>query len=198
MSDSRRLVDKLWSYCNVLRDDGVGVIEYTEQLTYLLFLKMAHERATRKLNPQQIVPGRVLVAAAARRRGHRARGRLHRDPRRPRAAARHARHDLPQGAEPDPGPGQAQATHRRPDRPGELVGLGHRPQGRRLRGAALQGRLGQGLRRRAVLHAARPDRRRSSTCIDPDARRHRRRPRLRHRRLPARRPRARRPRTPRR
>ncbi len=56
MSDSRRLVDKLWAYCNVLRDDGVGVIEYTEQLTYLLFLKMAHERATRKLNPQQIVP----------------------------------------------------------------------------------------------------------------------------------------------
>lgn len=56
MSDSRRLVDKLWSYCNVLRDDGVGVIEYTEQLTYLLFLKMAHERATRVLNPQQIVP----------------------------------------------------------------------------------------------------------------------------------------------
>ena len=56
MSDSRRLVDKLWSYCNVLRDDGVGVIEYTEQLTYLLFLKMAHERATRRLNPQQIVP----------------------------------------------------------------------------------------------------------------------------------------------
>lgn len=56
MSDSRRLVDKLWSYCNVLRDDGVGVIEYTEQLTYLLFLKMAHERANRRLNPQQIVP----------------------------------------------------------------------------------------------------------------------------------------------
>jgi type I restriction enzyme M protein len=56
MTESRRLVDKLWSYCNVLRDDGVGVIEYTEQLTYLLFLKMAHERATRKLNPQQIVP----------------------------------------------------------------------------------------------------------------------------------------------
>jgi type I restriction enzyme M protein len=56
VSESRRLVDKLWSYCNVLRDDGVGVIEYTEQLTYLLFLKMAHDRATRKLKPQQIVP----------------------------------------------------------------------------------------------------------------------------------------------
>ena len=56
LADSRRLVDKIWSYCHVLRDDGVGVIEYTEQLTYLLFLKMAHERATRKLRPQQIVP----------------------------------------------------------------------------------------------------------------------------------------------
>ncbi len=56
MTDARRLVDKLWSYCNVLRDDGVGTIEYTEQLTYLLFLKMAHERATRSLRPQQLVP----------------------------------------------------------------------------------------------------------------------------------------------
>jgi len=50
------LVDKLWSYCNVLRDDGVGTIEYTEQLTYLLFLKMAHEREHRSLNPELIVP----------------------------------------------------------------------------------------------------------------------------------------------
>ncbi|GAA1760792.1 class I SAM-dependent DNA methyltransferase [Luedemannella helvata] len=56
MSDARRLVDKLWSYCNVLRDDGVGTIEYTEQLTYLLFLKMAHERETRPLKPERIVP----------------------------------------------------------------------------------------------------------------------------------------------
>jgi type I restriction enzyme M protein len=56
VSDARRLVDKLWSYCNVLRDDGVSTIEYTEQLTYLLFLKMAHERETRKLNPEKIVP----------------------------------------------------------------------------------------------------------------------------------------------
>ncbi|MHB1475585.1 MAG: type I restriction-modification system subunit M N-terminal domain-containing protein [Dermatophilaceae bacterium] len=56
MSEARRLVDKLWSYCNVLRDDGVGTIEYTEQLTYLLFLKMAHEREIRALNPERIVP----------------------------------------------------------------------------------------------------------------------------------------------
>lgn len=45
MTDARRLVDKLWSYAGILRDDGVGTIDYTEQLTYLLFLKMAHERA---------------------------------------------------------------------------------------------------------------------------------------------------------
>lgn len=56
MTDPRRLVDKLWSYCNVLRDDGVGTIEYTEQLTYLLFLKMAHERENRPLKPERIVP----------------------------------------------------------------------------------------------------------------------------------------------
>lgn len=47
MTDARRLVEKLWSYCNVLRDDGISTIEYTEQLTYLLFLKMADERAKR-------------------------------------------------------------------------------------------------------------------------------------------------------
>ena len=56
VTDARRLVDKLWSYCNVLRDDGVGTIEYTEQLTYLLFLKMAHERETSPLDPERIVP----------------------------------------------------------------------------------------------------------------------------------------------
>jgi type I restriction enzyme M protein len=53
---TRRLVDKLWTYCNVLRDDGVSTIDYVEQLTYLLFLKMAHERETRPLNPERIVP----------------------------------------------------------------------------------------------------------------------------------------------
>ncbi|MBP6978231.1 MAG: class I SAM-dependent DNA methyltransferase [Bacteroidales bacterium] len=37
------IVSKVWSYCNVLRDDGVGYGDYLEQLTYLLFLKMADE-----------------------------------------------------------------------------------------------------------------------------------------------------------
>ena len=48
---TRRLVTKLWNYCDVLRDDGVSTIDYVEQLTFLLFLKMGHERATRKSFP---------------------------------------------------------------------------------------------------------------------------------------------------
>lgn len=48
---SRQLVAKLWNYCDVLRDDGVSTIDYVEQLTYLLFLKMAHERSYRELAP---------------------------------------------------------------------------------------------------------------------------------------------------
>lgn len=37
------IVSKVWAFCNTLRDDGVGYGDYLEQLTYLLFLKMAHE-----------------------------------------------------------------------------------------------------------------------------------------------------------
>ncbi|WP_242907567.1 class I SAM-dependent DNA methyltransferase [Actinomadura terrae] len=46
-SETRRLVAKLWNYCDVLRDDGVSTIDYVEQLTFLLFLKMGHERSSR-------------------------------------------------------------------------------------------------------------------------------------------------------
>lgn len=40
---SSALVQKVWNFCNTLRDDGVGYGDYLEQLTYLLFLKMADE-----------------------------------------------------------------------------------------------------------------------------------------------------------
>ena len=43
MSDSSAIVQRLWSYCSILRDDGLSYPDYVEQLTYLLFLKMAHE-----------------------------------------------------------------------------------------------------------------------------------------------------------
>jgi len=51
--ETRRLVAKLWNYCDVLRDDGVSTIDYVEQLTFLLFLKMGHERATRRSFPDE-------------------------------------------------------------------------------------------------------------------------------------------------
>src|SRR5579863_2367699 len=43
-SATQAIVQRLWNYCNVLRDDGMSYGDYLEQLTYLLFLKMAHER----------------------------------------------------------------------------------------------------------------------------------------------------------
>ena len=43
-AEANRIVNKLWSYCNVLRDDGLSYGDYLEQLTYLLFLKMADEQ----------------------------------------------------------------------------------------------------------------------------------------------------------
>ena len=38
------IVNKVWNYAHVLRDDGVGYGDYVEQITFLIFLKMADER----------------------------------------------------------------------------------------------------------------------------------------------------------
>ncbi len=56
-SDSARVVQKLWSYCHVLRDDGLSYQDYLEQLTQLLFLKMADERAAMTGQEQPIPRG---------------------------------------------------------------------------------------------------------------------------------------------
>lgn len=40
---TNNLVAKIWSFCDTLRDDGVSYGDYLEQITYLLFLKMADE-----------------------------------------------------------------------------------------------------------------------------------------------------------
>ena len=39
------IISRVWSFCTTLRDDGVGYGDYLEQLTYLIFLKMADEYA---------------------------------------------------------------------------------------------------------------------------------------------------------
>jgi type I restriction enzyme M protein len=53
---AQQIVQKLWNYCNVLRDDGLSYGDYVEQLTYLLFLKMAHERTGPPWREASIVP----------------------------------------------------------------------------------------------------------------------------------------------
>lgn len=40
-------VGKLWGFCNTLRHDGIGYGDYIEQLTYLLFLKLADEKGVK-------------------------------------------------------------------------------------------------------------------------------------------------------
>ena len=53
---SSAIVSKIWSFCNTLRDDGVSYGDYLEQLTYLLFLKMADEYSKPPYNRKLTVP----------------------------------------------------------------------------------------------------------------------------------------------
>lgn len=51
------IVSKVWSFCTTLRDDGVGYGDYLEQLTYLIFLKMADEYSKPPYSRDVGVPG---------------------------------------------------------------------------------------------------------------------------------------------
>jgi type I restriction enzyme M protein len=57
-------VQVLWNYCNVLREDGMSYGDYVEQLTYLLFLKMADERSWPPLSGQMSQPSPIPAAYA--------------------------------------------------------------------------------------------------------------------------------------
>ncbi|HAA57590.1 MAG TPA: SAM-dependent methyltransferase [Myxococcales bacterium] len=46
------IVQKLWNLCHVLRDDGVTYHQYVNELTYLLFLKMAQETGVEEQLPE--------------------------------------------------------------------------------------------------------------------------------------------------
>jgi type I restriction enzyme M protein len=56
MTEPKQLVNKLWNYCNILRDDGLSYGDYVEQLTYLLFLKMDDERTKPPYNKKSDIP----------------------------------------------------------------------------------------------------------------------------------------------
>src|SRR3989339_1588540 len=56
MTSSNQLVQKLWNYCNILRDDGLSYGDYVEQLTFLLFLKMDDERTKPPYSKKSDIP----------------------------------------------------------------------------------------------------------------------------------------------
>lgn len=53
---SSAIVQKVWNYCTVLRDDGVSYGDYVEQLTYLIFLKMANEQTKPPFKKPSAIP----------------------------------------------------------------------------------------------------------------------------------------------
>jgi type I restriction enzyme M protein len=58
MTNPTALVSKLWNYCSILRDDGLSYGDYVEQLTFLLFLKMADEQSKLRGTPSAIPKGK--------------------------------------------------------------------------------------------------------------------------------------------
>ena len=58
-NESTTIVQKLWNFCNVLRDDGVSYGDYVEQLTYLLFLKLADEQTKPPHNKPATIPANL-------------------------------------------------------------------------------------------------------------------------------------------
>jgi type I restriction enzyme M protein len=55
-TESSNIVQRVWNYCNVLRDDGVSYGDYVEQLTYLLFLKMDYEQTLSPFKKKSKIP----------------------------------------------------------------------------------------------------------------------------------------------
>ncbi len=55
-NDSQQIVNKAWNFAHVLRDDGLSYMAYTEQITFLLFLKMADEQSKPPYNKKPVVP----------------------------------------------------------------------------------------------------------------------------------------------
>ena len=68
-NNSASIISKVWSFCNTLRDDGVGYGDYLEQLTYLLFLKMADEYSRPPYNRRLPVPKEYNWESLVSKRG---------------------------------------------------------------------------------------------------------------------------------
>lgn len=69
MSPTAPIISKVWSFCTTLRDDGVGYGDYVEQLTYLIFLKMADEYAGPPHNRDVGIPKKYTWSSLKRKTG---------------------------------------------------------------------------------------------------------------------------------
>ena len=67
--NTSNIIQKIWSYSHVLRDAGVSYGDYLEQLTYLIFLKMAHEYAQPPYNQPLAIPPQYAWPELRKRRG---------------------------------------------------------------------------------------------------------------------------------
>lgn len=67
--NTHAIVSKVWSFCNTLRDDGVGYGDYLEQLTYLLFLKMADEYSRPPYKRKSGIPTEYNWSSLTTKRG---------------------------------------------------------------------------------------------------------------------------------
>ena len=69
MNATASIVSKVWSFCTTLRDDGVGYGDYLEQLTYLIFLKMADEYSQPPYNRAVGIPAEFDWQSLKAKRG---------------------------------------------------------------------------------------------------------------------------------
>mgnify|MGYP000043479660 CR=1 FL=1 len=67
--NTESIVSKVWSFCTTLRDDGVGYGDYLEQLTYLIFLKMADEYSQAPYNRDVGIPDEYTWQSLKSKRG---------------------------------------------------------------------------------------------------------------------------------
>ena len=67
--NTNSIISKVWSFCNTLRDGGVSYGDYLEQLTYLLFLKMADEYSKPPYNRTLPIPADYAWESLTSKRG---------------------------------------------------------------------------------------------------------------------------------
>lgn len=69
INNTASIVSKVWSFCTILKDDGVSYGDYLEQLTYLLFLKLADEFSKPPYNRVLPIPDKYKWETLTEKRG---------------------------------------------------------------------------------------------------------------------------------